>query len=67
MPRPSLLHPSHRRQRRAFSNWGWHKHCWWEYILGIQLLKTAWRNLLELNISAIYDLSISLLGIFPNK
>ena len=42
-------------------------HCWWECKLIQPLWRTAWTFLKKLKIELPYDLSIPLLGIYPEK
>ena len=42
-------------------------HCWWECKLRHPLWKTVWRFLKKLKIELLYDPTIPLLGIYPEK
>ena len=44
-----------------------HLHCWWECKLVQLLWKTVWRVFKKLKIELPYDLTIPLLGIYPDK
>ena len=43
------------------------KSCWWECKFVQPLWRTVWRFLKKLKIELSYDLSIPLLGIYPEK
>ena len=42
-------------------------HCWWGYKLIQPLQRTVWRFIKKLGLELPYDLTIPLLGIYPEK
>ena len=46
---------------------GFSVHCWWECKLVQPLWKTVWKFLKKLKVELLYDLVITLLGIYPRN